>query len=75
MACNMAFYGASIDNTIVSSTPQDLLSQVEKEFQGHYCKDNLTEQDWDSETSLFVIWIGINECVLFSHCTCAEQKD
>lgn len=66
LAYDLAVYGATIDNNIVSAVPHDLVYQVETDFRERFCKTDETPQEWDSENTLFAIWIGINECVCIS---------
>jgi hypothetical protein len=73
LAYDLAVYGATIDNNIVSAVPHDLVYQVETDFRERYCKDDENPQEWDSEDTLFAIWIGINECVCVSTCTSIRQ--
>ncbi|KAJ6077672.1 uncharacterized protein N7446_000608 [Penicillium canescens] len=61
LAYDLAVYGATIDNNIVSAVPHDLVYQVETDFRERYCKDDENPQEWNSEDTLFAIWIGIND--------------
>ncbi|KAJ5747713.1 uncharacterized protein N7511_009409 [Penicillium nucicola] len=61
LAYDMAVYGASIDNNIVSAVPHDLVYQVETNFCDQYCKTSNSPQEWESGDTLFAIWIGIND--------------
>ena len=73
LAYDLAVYGATIDNNIVSAVPHDLVYQVETDFRERYCKGDENPQEWNSEDTLFAIWIGINECVCLSTWTSIHQ--
>ncbi|KAJ5519849.1 GDSL lipase/esterase [Penicillium fimorum] len=64
---NLAVYGATVNNTIVSNEPEDLVYQVSRNFYPHYgCASFASSQEWTPDTSLFAIWIGIND-IQFSY--------
>ncbi|ODM24241.1 hypothetical protein SI65_02050 [Aspergillus cristatus] len=63
LSYNLAVGGATIDNTLVSGNPKDLVSQVDV-FQSTYADKGAVP--WTGENAVFGVWIGINECVLSS---------
>ncbi|KAL4928914.1 SGNH/GDSL hydrolase family protein [Aspergillus undulatus] len=79
---NPAVYGATIDNDIVANIPEDLVYQVEEVFEPNYCgsgsgpnsRNTRTEtktrtrtgQEWNPDSTLFSLWIGINDIYFLS---------
>ncbi|RAH65254.1 SGNH/GDSL hydrolase family protein [Aspergillus aculeatinus CBS 121060] len=76
---NLAVYGATIDNEVVSNVPGDVVSQIRGMFGKHYCRGaadttpettslSATADAWTeiADAALFVIWVGIND-VQFSY--------
>ncbi|KAL4876913.1 hypothetical protein BJY04DRAFT_231199 [Aspergillus karnatakaensis] len=60
LSYNFASYGATVNNSAIPAFPpgpRDLVQQA-TDFREHYCDDHA---GWDAETSLFGIWIGIND--------------
>jgi phospholipase/lecithinase/hemolysin len=57
----MARYGATVNHSIVDNEPEDLVYQVTRDFCNHYCPASEVGPAWKADTSLFAIWIGINE--------------
>ncbi|KAG8529545.1 uncharacterized protein KY384_006182 [Bacidia gigantensis] len=54
--------GASVDKTIDNNVvPPDFVEQVERIFIPSFVKDNSEESSWKPETSLFVVFFGIND--------------
>lgn len=66
LSYNLAIGGATIDNSIVSSSADDLVSQVDV-FQSTY-RNKTKAAPWTKENAVFGFWIGINECVLSPKC-------
>lgn len=66
LSYNLAIGGATIDNLIVSSPADDLVSQVDV-FQSTY-SNKTKAAPWTGENAVFGFWIGINECVPSSEC-------
>lgn len=64
LSYNLAIGGATIDNSIVSSPADDLVSQVDV-FQSTY-RNKTKVAPWTKENAVFGVWIGINECALSS---------
>lgn len=61
MNFNLAVYSATVNNSIVDGeVEEDLVYQVSHNFYDHYCLVR-SDQKWKSHTTLFGIWIGINE--------------
>ncbi|PLB54019.1 hypothetical protein P170DRAFT_344701, partial [Aspergillus steynii IBT 23096] len=56
LSYNLAMYGATVNNSIVSNVREDLVHQM-LEFDTHYCSSTF----WSPDTSMFAIWIGIND--------------
>ncbi|KAF6827475.1 cellulose-binding gdsl lipase acylhydrolase [Colletotrichum plurivorum] len=54
---NFAHSGATVDNSLVDSSV-DVITQIENQFLPYYSAAN---QTWDSSTTLFGFWIGIND--------------
>lgn len=63
LSYNLADGGATIDNSIVSSYADDLVTQVDL-FQSTY-SNKTKAAPWTGENAVFGFWIGINEYVFF----------
>ena len=64
LSYNLADGGATIDNSIVSSYADDLVTQVDL-FQSTY-SNKTKAAPWTGENAVFGFWIGINEYVFFA---------
>ena len=64
LSYNLAYAGATIDNSIVSADAEDLVTQVDI-FQSVY-SNKTKAAPWTSENAVFGFWIGINEYVFFA---------
>ena len=54
--------GASVDKTIDNNVnPPDFVEQVDDIFIPAYVEYDFNESNWESETSLFIIFFGIND--------------
>ncbi|KAL4957082.1 hypothetical protein BDW69DRAFT_52370 [Aspergillus filifer] len=64
---NPAVWGATVDNEIVADVPGDLVYQVTEVFEPNYCQSGQSDLKpgigtaWTSDSSLFTLWIGIND--------------
>ncbi|EYE94848.1 SGNH/GDSL hydrolase family protein [Aspergillus ruber CBS 135680] len=58
LSYNLAVGGATIDNTLVSGNPKDLVSQFDV-FQSTYADKDAA--GWTGENAIFAVWIGIND--------------
>lgn len=65
LSYNLAVGGATIDNTLVSGNPKDLVSQFDV-FQSTYADKDAA--GWTGENAIFAVWIGINEYVCYLFC-------
>ena len=63
LSYNFAVYGATVNDSVVYNEPEDLVYQISHDFCGHYCRPSLESNNriWATDTSLFAIWVGINE--------------
>lgn len=66
LSYNLAVGGATIDNTLVSGNPKDLVSQVDV-FQSTYA--DKAAAGWTGDNAVFAVWIGINE---YACCPCSN---
>lgn len=64
LSYNLAVGGATIDNDLVSSYADDLVSQVGVFEEQYGDKPDLAP--WTAESAVFSFWIGINEYVYLS---------
>jgi hypothetical protein len=69
LSYNFAVYGATVNDSVVYSEPEDLVYQISHDFCGHYCPPPLESNNrtWATDTSLFAIWVGINEYSTLRH--------
>lgn len=72
LSYNLAVGGATIDNDLVSSYADDLVTQVGW-FEEQY-GDKPDSASWTAESAVFSFWIGINEYVLSKSC-CERAND
>ncbi|GAA6064630.1 hypothetical protein JCM10212_000599 [Sporobolomyces blumeae] len=56
---DLAFSGATTNNSVVKSNVPDFITQVDL-FEWWFAGEN-SEVEWESETTLFTIWFGIND--------------
>jgi hypothetical protein len=63
LSYDLARYGATVNDSIVYNEPEDLVYQVTQNFARHYCSASGVATKWNSDTSLFALWFGINEFV------------
>jgi phospholipase/lecithinase/hemolysin len=59
LSYNLAVGGATIDNTIINATVEDMATQVAS-FHSIYGDKPHTAR-WSSDDAVFGFWIGINE--------------
>ncbi|PLB46113.1 hypothetical protein P170DRAFT_449643 [Aspergillus steynii IBT 23096] len=64
MNYNLAAYGATVDDAVVDGKSKDLVYQVTSDFNDYYCLSLEPSREWRPDTTLFGIWIGINDVLL-----------